>query len=104
MPEIKEKDGGILFYVKVQPRAAAYALAGTHGDAVKVKLRDPPVDEAANRALIRFLADLFRVKKSDIEIVSGHHTRKKRVLVRGASRRDLESLLEGVNPTRRERP
>ncbi len=57
-------------------------LAGLHDDALKVKLTAPPVNNAANRMSIKFLAKALGVPKSSLEIVSGHTSRNKQVLLR----------------------
>lgn len=69
--------------VHVVPRARATAVVGRHGDALKIRLAAPPVDGAANTALIRFLADRLGVARSAVIIVSGGSARRKRVTIDG---------------------
>jgi len=57
-------------------------LAGRHGDALKIKLTAPPIEGAANKLCITFLAKRLELPKSSLEIVSGHTGRTKRILVR----------------------
>ena len=57
-------------------------IAGQHGDALKIKLTAPPVDGAANKMCIQYLAKCLKIPKSSIEIISGHHSRTKRFLLR----------------------
>ncbi len=75
--------------VHVQPRAKQTELVGWHGDAVKVRLAAPPVDNAANDALVAFLADEVGVPRAAIEIVGGLAGRQKRVTVAGLSREEI---------------
>jgi uncharacterized protein (TIGR00251 family) len=82
MFSIRETPQGIVFKIHVQPRSAKNMIAGLHGDALKIKLTPPPVDNAANRMCIQFLAKRLGVSKSSIEIVAGHTSRKKQVLLR----------------------
>lgn len=82
-PAITERDGGFLLQVHVQPRASRSEIAGLHGDAVKIRLRAPPVDGAANEELIRFLAELLGIRRDDISLMSGATGRSKRLFVRG---------------------
>jgi len=74
----------------VQPRASRTEVAGWHGDAVKIRLAAPPVDGAANDALITFLADRLAVPRSVVSLVGGATSRRKRVRIDGLS---LERVL-----------
>jgi uncharacterized protein (TIGR00251 family) len=93
---------GIIINVWVQPRAARNLIVGRHGDALKVKLTAPPVDNAANKACVQLLAKSLKVPKSAIEIVSGHMNRRKRLLVKiseednHATRKKIERKLEAI--------
>lgn len=69
--------------VHVQPRAAKTEVAGLHGDAIKIRLKAPPVEGAANDELIRFLAKKLGVPRHAVRIVSGATSRTKRVSVDG---------------------
>ncbi|MCG2759217.1 MAG: DUF167 domain-containing protein [Desulfobacteraceae bacterium] len=55
-------------------------ITGTYGDAIKIKLTAPPVDGAANKMCIKFLAKYLKVPKTSLEIISGHTSRTKHVL------------------------
>lgn len=83
MISIEKTADGVRFAVKVQPRASTSELAGSFGDAVKVRLQAPPVDGAANEALIAFLADSLGVGRRDVRIVHGEHSRLKAIEVHG---------------------
>jgi uncharacterized protein (TIGR00251 family) len=88
---IQEKPDGLVFKIRVQPRSSQNRIAGLHGDALKINLTAPPVDNAANKACGAFLAGLLAVPKSAVSIVSGHTGRNKQVKVLCAqadSRRD----------------
>ncbi len=82
MVSIRKNSRGVIFKVLVQPRSSNNMLAGLHNDALKVKLTAPPVNNAANRMSIKFLAKALGVPKSSLEIVSGHNSRNKQVLLR----------------------
>ena len=77
--KIKE---GFLFKVYVQPRSSQNAVAGIHGDALKIRLTAPPVDGAANKMCLQFLSKQLNVPRSALEIESGHSSRSKRILCR----------------------
>ena len=57
-------------------------ISGLHGDALKIKITAPPVDNAANTMCIKFLTKCLKVPNSSIEILSGHNGRTKQVLLR----------------------
>lgn len=76
---------GVILRLHVQPGARRTEAAGTHGDALKIRLAAPPVDGKANACLIGFLADSFGVAKSAVELLSGAGARAKRVRVAGIS-------------------
>jgi uncharacterized protein (TIGR00251 family) len=86
-------NGGVRFAVHVQPRASRNELAGTHGDAIKVRLTAPPADGAANDALVRLLAKAFTVPARAVRIVSGAHARAKVIEVDGIAADDVRRLL-----------
>lgn len=81
-----EVDGAdVVLSVLVQPGAARTAVVGRHGDAVKVRVAAAPERGRANAALVDLLAAELDVRRADVEIVSGHGGRTKRVRVRGVS-------------------
>jgi len=82
VPFIQENSDGIILKVFVQPRSSKNTIAGQHGDALKIKLTAPPVDDAANRMCIQYLSKWLKIPKSSIEILSGHASRTKRLLLR----------------------
>ena len=67
----------------IVPRARETTVAGTHGDAIKIRVAAPPVDGAANDELIRFLAKRLGVPASRVTITSGSGGRRKTVAVEG---------------------
>ena len=81
MLSIQKNSRGVVFKIVVQPRSSMNMLAGLHDDALKVKLTAPPVNNAANRMSIKFLAKALEVPRSSLEIVSGHTSRNKKVLL-----------------------
>lgn len=80
---VTETKEGVVLDLYVQPRASRDAVAGLHGDALRVRLTAPPVDGAANQRCCVFFAKLLGVPKSDVELVAGDKSRHKRLLVRG---------------------
>ncbi len=81
------------------PRAPRSAITGTRGDAILVRLAAPPVDGAANDALIEFLAGTFDRPRRDVTILSGLKSRDKRVAIDGLSDDDFSTRLSAIlNP------
>jgi len=74
---------GATFRVRVQPGASKNEIVGVQEDALKVRISAPPVKGKANRALIDFLAGKLGVKKSEVEIISGHTSKIKKIKVLG---------------------
>src|SRR4051812_2235827 len=91
---ITESDGAITFDVQVVPRASRDRLGPVHGDRLKVQLTAPPVDGAANDALVQLLAKALGRPRGDVAIVRGHTGRKKTVRVAGSTRDALYSRIE----------
>jgi uncharacterized protein (TIGR00251 family) len=79
---IREHSKGILFQVFIQPRASKDMIVGLHGDRLKIKVAAPPVEGEANKRCIQFLAKCLAVPRSTLQIISGHNSRNKRVLLK----------------------
>ena len=76
---LSEHGGVVRLEVRVAPRASRESIVGEHDGALKVALTAPPVDGAANEALVALLASALGVPKKAVVLVSGH-TRKQKVL------------------------
>ena len=101
MIKFREERGALIFSVRVVPRASKSAVAGEHDGALRVRVAAPPVEGAANDALIKFLAKELGVPARDVEIRSGHASKTKVVRVAGASAEQLERLTEIATETLR---
>ncbi|HET7457259.1 MAG TPA: DUF167 domain-containing protein [Gemmatimonadaceae bacterium] len=73
--------GVVRFDVRVQPRASRTEVGGAHGGALRVRLSAPPVDGAANDALVDALAESLGVPRRAVRIVAGATSRAKVVEV-----------------------
>jgi uncharacterized protein (TIGR00251 family) len=87
---------GATFAVRVVPRAGRTGIAGVRNDALLVRLAAPPVDGAANDALVAFLASLLDCPRRDVAIVSGQASRDKRIAVQGLSAEALRARLDAI--------
>jgi uncharacterized protein (TIGR00251 family) len=95
---MSESAAGVTLTVRVIPRARKNAVAGTREGALLVRLAAPPVDGAANAALVAFLASLVDRPKRDVIIVSGGTSRDKRVMVSGMTAAQLSRRLSDILP------
>ena len=93
MIAVQETAAGLTFRVKVQPRTKRNAVVGELGDVLKVALTAPPIDGRANEACIEFFAELLKLPRSSITIVSGQNSRNKVIRVTGISVKELRRVL-----------
>ncbi|MFT3848937.1 MAG: DUF167 domain-containing protein [Propionivibrio sp.] len=74
---LRENGGRTTLTLHIQPGAKRTEVAGTHGDALKIRLAAPPVDGKANAALIEFVADRLGLVKTAVSLKSGQTSRRK---------------------------
>lgn len=79
--------------LRVIPRARKDEIAGERDGAVVVRLQAPPVEGAANKALLKFLAKQLGVRPGDLEIVSGQQSRDKIIRVEGLSQSEADAAV-----------
>ncbi len=92
-PYLKAHPDGTLLAVKVIPRASRNEVGNAIGSELKIKVTAPPVDSAANRAVIEFLAETTGCAKSAMSLLRGETARHKILLVRGLTPEELERRL-----------
>lgn len=92
MLAIDEDEEGVVFAVRVAPRAKRNAIGGIHDGMLKISLTAPPVEGAANAALIKLLAKTLGVSKSSVTIVSGQSSKTKRVRIVGVDADRIRAL------------
>ena len=80
---LRETTGGILLSVKLQPRASKNEIGEALGDELKIKVTAPPVDSAANEALLELLAEKLDCARGRVELIRGQTSRHKTVLLHG---------------------
>ena len=74
---------GVQLTVKVQPRASRNEISEALGNELKIKVTAPPVDAAANQALIELLAEPLGCSRGKVELIRGQTSRHKTVLLHG---------------------
>ena len=85
--------GSVSFAVRVQPRASKNEVAGLMDGALKIRLQAPAVEDRANEALCKFLAEILKRPKSAVRLLAGDRSRTKRVEVFGVTAAQVEALL-----------
>ncbi len=91
---VRSPDGTLVLRIHAQPGAKRTGIAGLHGEALKVRVAAPPLEDRANEALIAFLAERLGVAKRDVRLVSGAKSREKRFEVANVAP-GLEKQLDG---------
>jgi uncharacterized protein (TIGR00251 family) len=86
----------VILSVRVIPRSSKSKIDGRRGDALLVRLAAPPVEGAANDALIDLLAREFQRPKRDITILSGQSSRDKRIDIAGLSEAEGTERLSAI--------
>ena len=83
----------VTFTVHVQPRASRTEICGLHGGEIKLHLTSPPVDDAANKLCVEFLAKQLGVAKSKVAIIAGTKSRHKTIRITGVTTEKVLSLV-----------
>ncbi|HTX22506.1 MAG TPA: DUF167 domain-containing protein [Candidatus Aquilonibacter sp.] len=86
---LRETTGGVLLSVKLQPRASKNEIGEPLGGELKIKVTAPPVDSAANEALLELLAEKLDCARSRIELVRGQKSRHKILKLHGLSAAEI---------------
>lgn len=92
---VRAVETGVRFAVRVAPRASRDGILGVHDGALKVALTAPPVEGAANEALVRLLAKALGVAKGEVRVVQGERSRDKVVEVAGVDEGAVRALVGG---------
>ena len=94
MIQVTEKDGALIFSVRVIPKSSRSEIAGGCEGALKIKLNAAPIDGAANAELVKLLAKTFDVPKSAVEIVKGQTSKTKQIKITGGKNIDFARLIK----------
>ncbi len=93
MVQVREQADGLAVPVLVQPGAARDRVCGEHDGRLKVAVTAAPEKGKANKAVCKFLAARLGLRKSQVRILSGHHSRLKEVLLERVSRNALDAII-----------
>lgn len=82
--------------IYVQPNASRSEIVGQHGDAIKIKIKAPPVDGEANEEVVRFLSEFLKIPKKEIHILHGETSRTKliEITVNAALEAEIQKKLK----------
>ena len=90
---LRAQAGGALLSVKLQPRASKNEIGRPLGDELKIKVTAPPVDAAANQALIELLAEKLDCARGRVELIRGQTSRHKTLKLHGFSPEEVAEKL-----------
>jgi uncharacterized protein len=95
-PFLRVQADGVLLSVKLQPRASANEIGDALGGELRIKVTAPPVDAAANEALVKLLARQLDCPRNRVELIRGHTSRHKTIKLHGLTVEDvLQRLAKG---------
>jgi uncharacterized protein (TIGR00251 family) len=93
-PNFKDGKAGAAISVRVNTRAPRTEFAGIMEDGtIKIKLTSPPIDGKANEELVKFLAAVMQIPKKNVEIISGHASKNKLVVLFGVDSDRVNQLI-----------
>jgi|TARA_B100001964_G_scaffold231705_1_gene286644 hypothetical protein len=85
MAMLEQTPDGVKLFVKVVPNASKNELSGVIGNRLKVRIKSPPENGKANKAVCILIADILGLKKNAVSVISGNTNSKKTVAVIGVS-------------------
>lgn len=80
---LRPEANGVLIAIKLQPRASRNGIDGPLGEELRIRVTAPPVDAAANEALLRLVAERLDCPRGAVQLVRGQTSRHKTLSVRG---------------------
>ncbi len=90
---LKALAGGVCLSLKVQPRASKNEIGEAIGSELKIKVTAPPVDAAANEAVLRLLSDALDCPRGSVQLIRGNTSRHKQILIHGMTLEAVASRL-----------
>ncbi len=96
--QVSVTGAGLVVRLHVLPRAKRCEIAGLYNGALKIKVTAPPVDDAANRAIVEFLSKLLGLSRSSLQILAGFKSRDKTLQIKGLSHTEfLARISSGIS-------
>ena len=91
---IRLSEKGVVLKVQIQTRASRDEVVGPHGDALKIRITAAPVDGAANKHLLKFLAKKLKIPQSQLSIQSGARSKNKSISIQGISATEVREQFQ----------
>jgi len=92
-PFLTVRPDGVSLAIKLQPRASSNEIGEMLGAELRIKVTAPPVDDAANEALLRLIAERLGCPRSSVQLLRGQTSRHKIIMIRGVT---AETVLAGL--------
>ena len=93
-PFLRSQPDGVLLSIKLQPRASIDDIGEPLGNELRIKVTAPPVDSAANEALLRLLAERLDCPRNRVQLVRGQTSRHKIIKIYGVSTEEVLGKLQ----------
>jgi len=93
---IRGTDDGIVISVRARPGASKDAVAGVHGDALKIAVRAAPENGKANDALVNIIASVFNVKRKNVRLMRGGSSPSKQFEIAGISADQARRIIQAA--------
>lgn len=91
------KDDEFIISLHIVPRSSVNEVTGVYGDAVKMKIKSPPVDGKANKAIIGFISKSLRISKSDIRIIKGETGKNKKIGIKSSDVQSVKTFFKIIS-------
>lgn len=90
---VKPSREGCFLSIKAQPKSSKDELGGVVDGELNIKVKAPPVDGAANEAVLRFLSKILGLAFSNLKVERGQASRHKMVYIRGMEAQKVLEIL-----------
>ncbi len=94
--QLGETDDGVTLPLRARPRARQNAVTGSHDGALSVSVTEAPEKGKANDAIIKALAEALDLRRSQLKLIAGASSHRKRVLVQGVTLPELQQRIANV--------
>jgi len=94
MIRLQDISGKVVLSVRLIPKASRDKIVGEYNEALKIQLTAPPVEGAANMALLKFLAKKLRLKNSQLALISGERSKDKKIVIKDVALSELQNKIE----------